>query len=740
MTAPTVSTWSKILFDAETDGLLKELTKFWCLVLMDMESGEMRAYVDKEELAKEHPLGPEHPLLDIATHGSIEDGVRLLDNAEVLVGQNIIDFDIPATRKLFPWAKLASPRVVDTLVLSRLVYPDIKPLDYGCYDKWGMPKQLIGRHGLEAWGYRLGLHKIDYKDWCKANGIKEEWAQYTPEMLAYCIGDVRLNFKLFQSLGRKKPPRRAVDLEMTYALIAKEMEHNGFPINTSKAHKLYADLTQRKAELLKAVAGLFDDWWESTGEMTVSRTRNEKVAGEGYWRKRAKGKTLKGDLEALQAGWHDASKRIGSNHTDALHWFTHEGAPVEFVPVLCEFSEGSTYTTIKRTEFNPQSRQHIADRLQKVYGWKPKEFGKNGIATLNDEILSELPFEPCKVLAEYFLIQKRLGQVAEGNQAWLKVEEFSEVHGRKAHRIHGRMNTIGTATFRCSHSSPNMGQVPSVENAEGPVPYGHECRELFEPEQGMVLVGCDASGLQLRALSHHLAAYDEGAYVEVVTTGDVHTANQLAAGLPSRAKAKKFIYTFLFGGNGFKLGFEIGGASDEEVAAALRAGGKGQQYALKDLEFRGLPAAPSNIATALKGFKTKASFTKKTPGLADLIREMKKRAELDRALVGLDGRAIPLRSPHSALNYALQSDEAIICKEWKVISWQEMHRSGLRNGRDFAVHADVHDEWQVGFMPEIAEEGGKLLQRMVTQAGINLGYRCPLAGEFKIGSSWAGTH
>jgi DNA polymerase-1 len=721
----------KVLFDIETDGLLDVVTTVWCLVLKDMETGEVRRYRDVEHTQRPYPEASR--LAEPPITGSIVEGVRLLDEAEVLVGHNIIDYDVPAIRKLFPWAKLTPSRFIDTLTLARLCYPDIKPTDFGCYEKWQMPKQLIGRQSLESWGYRLGLHKIDYKDWCKQYGIGDPWAQYTPEMMAYCEGDIELNYRLFVSLSRKEPPRRAVDLEMAYAVIAKEMEHNGFPLDIDKAHKLYADLTQRKAELVQEVAGLFDDWWEPIGEVTVSKTRKENT-GEGFWRLREKGKTRKPDLLLLEGGY-----APGWNVEEAHEWHA-QGKAIEFVPALRWLEEGAVYTQIERRSFNPQSRQHIADRLQKVYGWVPKKFGKNGTPTLDDELLADLPFPPCKLLAEYFLIQKRLGQVAEGNQAWLKLEKFSEVHGRKAHRIHGQMNTIGTVTFRCSHSKPNMAQVPSIENAEGLVPYGKECRDIFTAEKGWVLVGCDAQGLQLRGLAHNLSPFDDGAYTAVVTSGDPHEANRQAAGIDTRARAKRFIYCFLFGGGGWKIGFTVGGATPEEVAAVLAANGKGQSHAIRHLDFIGLPHTPTNIATTLKGFKLKNTFLKKTLGLRELIGELQAEAEANKCLVGLDGRKVPVRSSHAALNTKLMSDEAILTKEWKLIAYQELERSGLRNGADFLYHVDVHDEIQVGFRPELAQQGAALLERMVVQAGINLGYRCPLLGKANVGDSWAGTH
>ena len=145
-------------------------------------------------------------------------------------------------------------------------------------------------------------------------------------------------------------------------------------------------------------------------------------------------------------------------------------------------------------------------------------------------MLSSLPYPEAKLLSEYLLLDKRLGQLSDGQQAWLKaVDGITD-------RIHGRVNTNGTVTGRCTHHSPNMAQVPAVG-----APYGKECRSLFGPPEGYYQIGCDASGLELRCLAHYLARYDGGAYAQVVLHGDIHTTNQKAAGLPDRNSAKRFI-------------------------------------------------------------------------------------------------------------------------------------------------------------------------------------------------------
>ena len=100
---------------------------------------------------------------------------------------------------------------------------------------------------------------------------------------------------------------------------------------------------------------------------------------------------------------------------------------------------------------------------------------------------------------------------------------------------------MGAVTSRCTHSNPNMAQVPSVG-----APFGEECRALFTVPEGYSLLGADASGLELRCLAHYMSRHDGGKYGLEILEGDIHTANQKAAGLPERSQAKTFIYGFLY--------------------------------------------------------------------------------------------------------------------------------------------------------------------------------------------------
>ena len=139
--------------------------------------------------------GSDPLVFDHRPEQAIIQGVKQLETADVLIGHNIIGYDIPLLQEQFPDFQ---PRgeVLDTLVLSRLFYPHILDRDYERRPV-GMPQKLYGRHSLEAWGYRLKCFKGDF---AKHEGA---WEVYTPEMLDYCIQDTEVTYKLFQLMQRR---------------------------------------------------------------------------------------------------------------------------------------------------------------------------------------------------------------------------------------------------------------------------------------------------------------------------------------------------------------------------------------------------------------------------------------------------------------------------------------------------------------------------------------------------------
>jgi len=344
-------------------------------------------------------------------------------------------------------------------------------------------------------------------------------------------------------------------------------------------------------------------------------------------------------------------------------------------------------TKSKEIPFNPASRQQIAERLQGL-GWEPKEFTDTGIPKVDETILSSIELPEATLLSEYLMLNKRIGQLGTGKQAWLKLE--------KEGRLHGRVNHMGCVTSRCTHSQPNCAQIPSVS-----APYGRECRELFTVPNGYSLLGADASSLELRCLASYMAPFDGGSYALEVVSGDVHSANQEAAGLPTRANAKTFIYGFLYG------------AGDEKIGQIINKGSE-------------------------EGKAIKAKFLKKVPALRklrDAVTEAAKRGWLK----GLDGRKVPVRHAHAALNTLLQSAGAIICKQWYVQIEQMLQAEGYTE-EDVAIVAFIHDEVQIQVKQGLEDAVGNLVIRAMHQVERIYDFKCPLDSEFTYGRNWAETH
>lgn len=361
----------------------------------------------------------------------------------------------------------------------------------------------------------------------------------------------------------------------------------------------------------------------------------------------------------------------------------------EFIPKVNNkklgYTKGEPFTKVKVIDFNPNSRRHIQFCLEKKYKWKPKKFTPSGEAQIDESILANLPFPEAKKLAYMFLLQKRIGQLAEGSQAWLKLCKDGVIR----HNI----ISAGTVTLRAAHRYPNLAQVPSVGSE-----YGRECRELFTVPADYSLVGSDLSGLELRCLAHFLAYSDDGQYAQKILNGDIHTTNQKAAGLHTRDQAKKFIYTLLYGGGDLKVGQVVGHG-------------------------------------AKTGKQLKENFFKAIPAFAKLKSKVLWAAERG-YLIGLTGERVKIRSSHAALNTLLQNTGSTISKKWVILIDQELRKQGL----DAKIIAWVHDEVQIKCKKGIEDHVGDITGRMAKETGDFFKFKMPVASEYTIGSNWSETH
>ena len=657
------------LFDLETNGLLDTVTKIHCLVIKNRVTGKLSRYI---------PAG-----FPMVAEGTIEQGLEELSTGPI-GGHNIIKYDIPVIEKLYPKWSYDKDQVFDTLTAVRVIWANIKDHDSGLLKKKQLPGLMFGSHSLEAWGYRLKLMKGEYKTefkakWIELHGAENwvdgtEWAELSQEMLDYCVQDVVVTDALVTKIEGKEYSPASLLLEHQIAWLMAQQERNGFPFDVAKGALLYASLAQRRGELERELRDYFRYWYQAEGSVRNPTTRK-------VWHQ----DSLGGDKRRVKVKGKDAYFESG--------WYEH-------------FEEGCAYTKIKVVEFNPSSRDHIANRLTELYGWVPEVFTDGGKPQVDEETVAHLTYPPMPLIIEYLMVAKRISQLAEGKNAWLKLE--------KDGKLHGSINPNGAVTGRATHSHPNISQVPASTSL-----YGPECRELFCVPPGWTLVGADASGLELRCLAHFMARYDGGKYAEVLLNGDIHWVNVIALGLfpegtlrdkhnpkheEARAIAKTFIYAFLYGAGDAKIGRIVGGGMEA-------------------------------------GKRLKATFLKKLPALKRLIDAVKAAAKRG-YLLGLDGRLLHVRSSHAALNTLLQSAGALVCKQWLVLLEEDLQLKGLKNGwTDYANVAWSHDEVQIACRTQaIATSVRESAEACVVKAGEHFNFRCPLAGESKQGTNWAMTH
>ena len=600
----------RYFFDVETDNLLVKATKIWCAVAIDLDTGEELLF-KRDQLAE---------------------FARLLEEATMLIGHNIVGFDIPVCNRLLGIDIKA--KAFDTIIISRMMFPD----------RFNKRAPINLSHSLAAWGTALGFPKIDFIGMMRDRAIERsekkefadiiKWAkknpfsgppndtvseeEYLSEMLDYCIQDVRVNVKVYEKqVNWAEANAKPVQMEHIASKICATMVENGWGYDSKAGDSLEQKLTADKAASLDILQSAFPDIVEDRGLGKRGQKLKDKV-----------------------------------------------------------------------TSFNPGSHPQVYQRLNDKYNGK-------FVTTMTDlgspqcdaeslkPYINSMP-EVKEILA-YRDIDKLIGQVKKWNLlAW---EDGGDG------RIHGGINVQGAATGRCTHAGPNMAQVSSE----------HRARSLWTPVNATdVVLGADLSGLELRMLAHYMAKWDDGAYADLILNGDIHTANQKAAGLETRDQAKTFIYGFLYGAGDGKIGEIVGGSKAQ-------------------------------------GKRLKAQFLENLPALSKLIDTVKQEAENNRGAVVLpDGRRVPVRSEHAALNTLLQGAGAIVSKYWMVVANSNLTKAyGPNVVKQMAY---VHDELQFSCPKDIAEEAGQMVIDSAIEAGERLGILMPTSAEYQIGATWADTH
>ena len=661
------------------------------ILFFDIETNAIEDFTNLSDLKVCHCISIYDPIAAkmITFEGEgIKEGLNMLSKADKIIGHNVIGFDLPALAKLYNFHP-PLVRVQDSLVMSRCIHPDIivtdivertklsqgprreankqadelglegkekeKHIKNYVYEKVEKKfnADILGSHSLKAWGHRMGeMLKLTYGE--------EEGAfdHYNEEMKKYCERDVLVTKTLYEYLIKLEPSRKMLAIEHWFAYIIRLQESQGFAFNIDKAEQLEQKLNAIRAKLQDKLQEMF--------EPTVRKMKTPK----GY--------------------------SLTIEHMDGME-VINAPTKVELKKILK--SRGMVQNLVNKAKpldvkeeiipFNPGSRPQIKERLEAL-GFKIPLTNDGKTAKIDESTLKSINHPSAELLLEYLLVVKRLGQLAEGENGWLRLV--------KDGRIHGRVNTNGAVTGRCTHSAPNLAQVPATR-AE----YGEECRSLFITKKGYKLVGVDASGLELRMLAHYLSTWDGGEYTKAILEGDIHSVNQKAANLKTRDQAKTFIYGFLYGAGPSKLGEIVGGGAKEGAALQMK-------------------------------------FLSNLPALNKLKQLIQQKAERNGCLTGLDGRILTIRSEHAALNMLLQSAGAVLMKVALIKLHTKLSEIGWQHGREYAFVGNIHDEFQAEVKPELADTYGALAIKAIQAAGRELNMKCPMDGEYKVGESWAETH
>ena len=594
----------RLIFDIETNGLpRKGMDCIHCIVAKDL---------DTEQVFRFNDTGSTH---------SVTNGITLLQEADVLIGHNIVGFDVPVIQQIYPFFQTKAV-LYDTLILSRMFFPDILSRDYR-KKPIGMPAKLYGRHSLEAWGYRLGDYKGEF-------GKTTDWSDWSMEMEDYCEQDVHVGHSVFNLMAdhdRLNKFQDSIRLEHDLAAIMAKQETSGWPFDVTAAQKLEATLRTEMDQLADQMREVFP--YVDGGEMTPKRPNSTR----GY-------------------------------------------------------IKDAPFTKLK--EFNPTSRDHIGWAFMTWRGWKPEVFTDTGRPKIDEGVLLGIDTEEAKTFARILELQKALGQLSDGTNAWLKMVTNKG-------RIHHTCQ-LATNTGRNAHSRPNLGQTSS----------NPRCRSLFLPGKGFRQVGADASGLELRILGHYLSHFDRGAFADVVVNGDIHQQNADRVGC-SRKDVKTLTYAFIYGASDRKIGASLDKSLDDRKATVL-------------------------------GKEIRQKFLAAIPGLDGLLTAVQKKAETD-ILRALDGRPIRLQGKkHAALNYLLQSAGAIVTKRWGVIANNMITEAGLQYEVDYQWLSYIHDEWNLAVVPAHVDTVKSILEWSIQDAGHYYKLKVPLNSEAKDGNNWAEVH
>ena len=622
-------------FDLESDGLLDTVTRLWCGVVKDKGTGVVSAF------------GPDQTA-DLLAH---------LSSYDVLIGHNIVGYDLPLLKQLYGWAYKG--KVVDTLLMSRTQRPNRRT-----------PAGARSPHSVEAWGIRLGTDKV----------VNEVWSEYTPLILERCIQDVEITAMIFAALmdeGHGEGWGKAHQLNVKLFAHLAEQEKAGWHVDTALLDKHIRQLQRWIDMIASAINPSLPD------VMDILEAKKD------------------GDYGHLTKPY----LKSGQLSSGARNFIDNSFG------ILDDLSIAGPFSRVVYRRLDIDKPIEIKNYLLSM-GWQPEEWN------YNDEGKQTTP-KMSKTDA-FRGVTGRVGQLI-ARRVQCKARMSIMQGWRASVRDDGRIPTpvVGlAATGRLRHKG--VVNVPSPDTGAF---YASQMRSVFTATPGWSMVGVYSKGNQARQLA---ARMGDEEFTEAAVTGssdkgtDIHTLNMIKAGTGTRAKAKTFLYAFLFGAGPANIAKQLGVPVSEAKALVARY-------------LKSMPKLEALLTDLERQWGKRAHQ-----------RFNKKRGQMQMAdgwVKGLDGRRIVIDSPHKVLNYLLQSDEAIQMSHAYVMVHEEMERRGYVQGADWNMLIFYHDEVQMeGRTAAITEACADVACWAIAQSGVRLGITCPHEGDAKFGMNWKECH
>jgi len=743
-----------LVFDLEASGLYNDYVKqnathIWCICAIDQDK-TISIFV-KDDLIEEcsYDCKPLSEFPKLVANG----------NYDALICHNIIHYDLRMLKKFLGVDYSIKPdtfngkkiEIVDTLLDSKWLNPK-RMLPWGCPGSIkpadGGKSKIIGPHGLEAWGYRTSKKKPSIEDW---EGL------HIDQYVNRCIEDIKINYDTFVLLNteisiyfkgvddisqwknNRDKAALPIYIEHKFKQDITEQEENGVPFHVELAKSYLPRLDKELDELRTHIEShlpnipippsRLKDW-----KFPAKPFNNDGTPSKNFdkWVEKFNGRHWKGEDDK---------------------WYCEievDGKKKEYKAPFPDY--------IKTTEQMTVRSEHLAQYIIDTYGWKPMYWNyqidpktkkkvrdkdkkliptsprfkeaQSGRLCPNLEAL-EVPF--VKDVIRYRTLEHRRHTIESTS---------NDIKGYLNHprlaidaRLPAKMDTIGAATARCTHSV-----VCNVPKADEEVLFGKELRSLFwnggDPD--WFFIGWDASQLENRMEGSETARYDGGVYADILLNNDIHQIRADLFGI-KRSHAKNVAYALLFG------------AGVNKIAEMLNIPSQQAKELLDD-------------------WWVEYWATKKV--IDNLQKEHKKNG--GKFIRGIDGRPIHFTSPHLCMNYRIQNagtvtmklHNCILASNSKVIKWKKqglvqkcidmhdeaqwlVHKSLVRFKRvssesdgnkwhkeKFTTKPFSKDgQWWVGYC-----ELGVLGCNAITLAGERLGLKVRLEGEYAIGRSWGDTH